>query len=99
MRKYRKIEVSSFWTANNHGDIIEGEVIIPDVCYNSRYGDSTYTLLKTASGDVKVGWSAGLSGALEQVKAGDYIKITYQGEQFNTKTKRRFKSYDVEIAE
>ena len=100
MRNYRKIEISSFWAPEQKGDIIEGEVINSNVSYTSQFRPSVYMLLKQPSGELtKIGYSAGLENALEQVNDGNFIRITYQGEKFNPKTKRRFKSYEVEVAE
>jgi len=99
MRNYRKIEISSFWSPTEIGSNIEGEVTNPAAVYSSQFGESTYLLLKTDTGAVKIGWSAGLAGALEQVNQGDFIRIIYLGEKYNPKTKRRFKSFEVEVAE
>lgn len=100
MRNYRKIEISSFWVPEQKGDVIEGEVINSGISYTSQFGQSVYMLLKQPSGELtKIGYSAGLENALEQVNEGNFIRITYQGEKFNPKTKRRFKSYEVEVAE
>lgn len=102
MKKFKPVLVSSFWGPRNIGDVIEGKIIEIDVTYESQFGESKYLQIETGGENpatMRVGYSAGLAGALEQLSLHDYVRITYNGEQFNPKTKRRFKSYSVEVAE
>ena len=44
-------------------------------------------------------WGGGLKNSIDQVKEEDYIRVVFNGLEINQKTKRRFKSFTVEIAE
>lgn len=98
-RKFKKIEPKAYWVPEKVGEQIEGEVTKKGIIVQTVYGEMDVVEFVTNDGEVlRIGVSGGLKNSLEQVKVKEYIKITYKGEEFNKKTKRRYKAYDVEVA-
>ena len=97
---YRKVNAPKYWIPKEMEDYIEGKVISTDGVIETVYGEMGYISLLTENNEqINVGLSASLKIMAEMIREGDDIKIVYNGEEFNKKTKRRFKSFDLYIAE
>jgi len=101
MRKFNKVQTKhNYWVAETKGDVLEGVVTKKGIEIVTLYGELEVIEITTDEGEIlRVSLSAGLKNAIDQVEEGSYIRITYLGNEYNSKTKRKFKSFDVEIAE
>ena len=99
MRNFRKVERTSFWIPETVGDDIEGAVMAVGGIVTTVNGEMEFISIKTVEGTKAIGVSAGLRNLLEQVEVGNYIRVVFKGEEINKKTGRRFKAFELFIAE
>lgn len=99
MKKFRKVENVKFWVPEVKGEEIEGVVVKKGIVIETAYGEMEVIEILTEKEVVRVGVSGGLKNSIDQVKEEDYIRVVFNGLEINQKTKRRFKSFTVEIAE
>lgn len=87
-----KVDRLPFWKPEEEGAEIEG------VIQNLREIETQFGKQMVCDiGEYSVGISAGLEPLMRLV--GQYVWLTYQGLQFNERTKRQFHSFTIEKAE
>jgi len=96
---YKKVTRPKFWAPVDIGDSVEGE-IVGRGSIKTVYGDLEHITLLTAEGEkINIGMQSSLRPYSILLIDGITIKIVYNGECVNVKTKRTFKSYDLYIGE
>jgi len=73
--EYEDIEDPDFFTFENVGDTVEGELV--DVGTSDQYGFGLYTLEKADGDQVRFHGSAVLDSRMKQANIGDYLVIEF----------------------
>jgi hypothetical protein len=90
-RKFETLGSSSkFWKPESKGEVLEGEVVWVGVSTTTKFPNpkNIEAQVKIANGEI---WTTPTHAVLcdrllkHEVKAGDYIRITYQGEEKSKK--------------
>lgn len=99
MKKFKKIEKNEWVVFDKVLNKVEGELIRTGI-KESKFGMQSFIVLRADEGRLlNVGISAGLINIDWDNLIGNYILIEYMGEKLNEKTGRRFKDFEVSIAE
>ena len=91
--KKRERKMAEMWIPENAGDAVEGMVQNDIHKINTKLGEADVVTV----GDKAVIISAGLQDLKDLV--GAEVRIVYQGEEKNPKTKRTYKAYDIYVPE
>ena len=91
---FKKVEHNSdeFFIPELPGDSVEG-ILSPGGIKMTVFGEAKYVMV----GEKKVLLSGGLEGTLTSDLFGLPVRVTFDGMQYNKKTKRNFKAFTVEV--
>lgn len=97
-KKFKKVN-TEFFIFDKIGQSIEGIYKhAPDV--NTVNGVAqACSIVNEETGEVKRMLVSSGMQALADLPEGSYVRVTYQGEETNPKTNRKYKAFDVEVAE
>jgi len=100
MRKWKKVErFGEYFAFDKPGIFLEGVLKGIRERIATEYGIADFLELETDDGLKTVVITAGLKSYNWEELQGQYIKIEYEGDERNSKTKRTFKKFNVYVEE